>query len=588
MVYLFRLEKFSITEKKLFISISGCSSYHDSKPKISLIFDNKTENRRMPLKINSFFIDHSHNQYFIHGACEYDLEHIFWNKNNYQNITLRLSLMHGEEYFENLELDFNDEILDSDQVYYEVTRQSDEIIISPKQNLVGYYSLLKKYQHFLTIYSYLLLLVGILLIPFFAVDGFLALKGFSEKSPDFQKNRRPAVNFLFHINWKIYEFSNHGLGRRRFNQWLMGRIYSILKHRKIKENQIAFISERRNDISGNFDPIYHETSKNPEISIVKFLNNKPIKNLNIFEVIEYVNILSTSKIILLDDFLPSIHTFDLKDETKLVQLWHAVGAFKTFGFTRIGKKGGPEQFSPNHRSYDYSIVSSREIVKFYAEGFGLSEEKVLATGIPRTDVFFDNEYKKKVESEFYSKYPNLVNKKILLFAPTFRGDGKQDAHYPIKLFPVNQIYESIGDDWAIIIKQHPFVKGKTEIYPEFEDYILDLSHDSEINDLLFISDLIVTDYSSVIFEASLLNIPMLFYAYDLEEYINSRDFYYEYKTFVPGKIVFNSQEIVSSILNEDFESNKIDEFKGRFFDHLDGMSTERVLNLLYSILDNNK
>ena len=167
------------------------------------------------------------------------------------------------------------------------------------------------------------------------------------------------------------------------------------------------------------------------ISIVKFLNTKPIKNLNIFEIIRYVNILSTSKIILLDDFLPSIHTFDLKEETKLIQLWHAVGAFKTFGFTRIGKEGGPEQFSPNHRSYNYAIVSSKEIVKFYAEGFGLSEEKVLVTGIPRTDVFFDNTYKNKVESDFYNKYPQLLNKKILLFAPTFRGEGKYDAHYPL-------------------------------------------------------------------------------------------------------------------------------------------------------------
>jgi len=361
---------------------------------------------------------------------------------------------------------------------------------------------------------------------------------------------------------------------------------SILRHRKIKENQIAFVSERRNDISGNFDPIYHELKKNPEISIVKFLNNKPIKNLNLFEIIRYVNILSTSKIILLDDFLPSIHTFDLKEETKLIQLWHAVGAFKTFGFTRIGKEGGPEQFSPNHRSYNYAIVSSREIVKFYAEGFGLSEEKVLATGIPRTDVFFDNTYKKKVESEFYNKYPHLENKKILLFAPTFRGEGKHDAHYPLKLFPVNQIYENIRDGWAIIIKQHPFVSEKVEISPEFEDYIVDLSQDSEINNLLFISDLLITDYSSVIFEASLLNIPMLFYAYDLEEYINSRDFYYEYETFVPGKIVVKTPEIIDSILNNDFDSEKIDEFKGRFFDQLDGKSTKRVINLLYNLLDN--
>ena len=79
---------------------------------------------------------------------------------------------------------------------------------------------------------------------------------------------------------------------------------------------------------------------------------------------------------------------------------------------------------------------------------------------------------------------------------------------------------------------------------------------------------------------------MLFYAYDLEEYINSRDFYYEYETFVPGKIVFKLEEIIDSILNNDFDSEKIDDFKSRFFDQLDGKSTKRMINLLYNLLDN--
>ena len=79
---------------------------------------------------------------------------------------------------------------------------------------------------------------------------------------------------------------------------------------------------------------------------------------------------------------------------------------------------------------------------------------------------------------------------------------------------------------------------------------------------------------------------MLFYAYDLEEYINSRDFYYEYETFVPGKIVVKTTEIIDSLLNNDFDSEKIDDFKGRFFDQLDGKSTKRVINLLYNLLDN--
>ena len=357
-----------------------------------------------------------------------------------------------------------------------------------------------------------------------------------------------------------------------------------MQRRKVRKNQIAFVSERREDLTGNFEFIYSKIKDDPAISIVKFLNTKPIKSLNLLEMINYVTILSTSKIILLDDFMPSMHTFDLKEETSLIQLWHAVGAFKTFGFSRIGKVGGPEQSSPNHRSYNHAIVSSNEISKFYAEGFGLSEEKVVATGIPRTDIFFNGEYQKKVKSLFYKKYPQLSNKKIILFAPTFRGYGKQDANYPMDIFPLKQIYEGIGNEYAILIKHHPFIKEKMEVPEEYKEVIIDLSQNSEINDLLFISDLVITDYSSIIFESSLLNVPMLFYAYDLDEYIDSRDFYYEYETFVPGKIVFNQKELISAIINHDFETEKIDKFKDKFFEKLDGKSTKRVINLVYDLL----
>ncbi|MCZ3367106.1 MULTISPECIES: CDP-glycerol glycerophosphotransferase family protein [Methanobacterium] len=584
MFHSFQLEKFFIEEKILTVSINGTFDYlnNSKKPKLSITFDNGAENRRLPLQVTSFYLDSG--KCFIHAECEYELEYLFWRE-NYDCISIRFSLMYGGNYIDNLKLNFKNSILASDNIYYKVADKDEKVVILPQKSLEEHKRLNSKYGPLITIYSYLLFFMAVILIPLFALDAVLAQKGISEKSPDFKRTHNKLIAVLFHINWKIYEFSAHGLGRRRFKLWIMGRLYNLLRRRKVRENQIAFVSERREDLTGNFEFIYHKIGDDPSISIVKFLNTKPIKSLSIMEMINYVNILSTSKVILLDDFMPSIHTFDLKDDITLIQLWHAVGAFKTFGFSRIGKEGGPQQFSPNHRSYDRAIVSSKEISKFYAEGFGLSNEKVVATGVPRTDVFFDEEYRKKVESSFYMEYPHLVDKKIILFAPTFRGDGKQDAHYPMDLFNLKQIHEAIGGEYVVIVKHHPFVTEKMKIPPEYKNFIMDLSKNSEINDLLFVSDLVITDYSSVIFESSLLNVPMLFYAYDLEEYIDSRDFYYEFETFVPGKIVFNQEQVINAILNEDFEMEKISKFKNRFFDHLDGRSTERVVDMIYKILN---
>ena len=103
--------------------------------------------------------------------------------------------------------------------------------------------------------------------------------------------------------------------------------------------------------------------------------------------------------------------------------------------------------------------------------------------------------------------------------------------------------------------------------------------------MLFVTDLLITDYSSVVFEASLLDIPMLFYVFDLEEYIESRDFYYDFKSFIPGKEVRTQEQLVSCILNSDFEQEKTEAFKNRFFDYKDGCSSQRAAELIESLLE---
>jgi CDP-ribitol ribitolphosphotransferase len=117
---------------------------------------------------------------------------------------------------------------------------------------------------------------------------------------------------------------------------------------------------------------------------------------------------------------------------------------------------------------------------------------------------------------------------------------------------------------------------KYKIAKKNKEKIFDFSDKSEINDLLFITDVLITDYSSVIYEASLLNIPMLFYAFDLDDYINSRDFYFEYEINVPGKVVYTENDLIQAILNNDYEHEKVEEFCRKNFDIRDGKASERV------------
>lgn len=125
---------------------------------------------------------------------------------------------------------------------------------------------------------------------------------------------------------------------------------------------------------------------------------------------------------------------------------------------------------------------------------------------------------------------------------------------------------------------HPFIKQRSQVLDSH--FFLDLSSQREINDLLFITDILITDYSSVIFEASLLNIPTIFFAYDLENYISERDFFYPYSEYTYGPVVKNEEELVKAIRHPVIDQQKLERFKEKFVASCDGHASERFVEVL--------
>ncbi len=164
--------------------------------------------------------------------------------------------------------------------------------------------------------------------------------------------------------------------------------------------------------------------------------------------------------------------------------------------------------------------------------------------------------------------------------PTFRGDGPRDAHYPLERIDYAALHAlAVERDAVVIVKMHPFVREPLAIPDAFADRLLDGSTSTiDVNDLLFAVDLLVTDYSSIVFEYSTLDGPMLFYAPDLDEYVASRDFYIPFEEFVPGRIVRTFDELLAAIRAEDYLHEKVPAFAARHFAHLDGSSTDRVID----------
>lgn len=551
--------------------------------KLAVKFENEKETRILPLSVTDTSFDEKGN-YIGYAIFDYELDAVFF-RSDLNNFTVTVQAYDGNTYRDIL-VEGNDFNQVKDENEYACSLNQGVINIKRKKPVK-----IPKNNPILAVlifcYRAMEFIIGTALIPLFLLDGIYV--HFLGKKRRFMENTYGGGQLkraLLFAKWRYSSFCRLTMNRATIKKTFLNVATSVMSV-FFKQEYILFVSSRRTDLTGNIayvNDVLQE--KNAKVLFWLVPGKTKYMTFRNFWLLAYR--LARSKVVVVDDFTPVLNEVWAMEHRILIQLWHACGAFKTFGFTRVGKDGGPNQTSTNHRYYNYAIVSSSEIRRFYAEGFGIDVKNVKALGIPRTDDFFKESYKTEIRAKLYKDYPQLQNKKVILFAPTFRGNGAGTAHFPFEKFDVKKILEKLGDEYMIIIKHHPFVEARHPVDSSVKDRVLDLSSESEINDLLFITDLLITDYSSVIFEASLLNIPMLFYAYDLEDYVVNRDFYYPFKNFVPGKIVRSMDDIVEAIEKEDYEGWKVEAFKNRFFDQLDGKSSERVADFIISLLEKGK
>ena len=555
------------------------------KPMVTVIFDNGQENRRIPMPIQAYYPSEDLKTFDFFAGYSYLLNSVFFKESDAEKIRMSLEISYGDNLFVSPVMTESSDLLIYGSEFYNIGfgKKHQDIVIKPlqieqetsiKNNIIcacqGFVNLL---------WSLVLIITAIALFPLFVIEALLNFLCCVKSAP--RNNKSGLMRILFHIKWRVSGIIRKNLSFAYLKLSLAKLGFDLFKLFKVKKNRIVFISNRRDGISGNYEYIYDKLIGNRELDIRTVFDTAE----GYFTCFKYGYYMATAKVLLVDDYIELIYKIPRREDNYLIQVWHACGAFKTFGFSRLGRPGGQKQKNNAHRNYDFCTVSSSEICKYYAEGFGLSLEKVVPTGVPRTDIFFSEEYKEKARNEIYSKYPHLKGKNVILFAPTFRGNGKKSGYYPENRFDFIKLYEHFKGEYVIIIKHHPFVNNRVEIPAEYEGKIIDMSDNEELNELLFITDVLITDYSSVVFEASLLDIPMLFYSFDLQNYIATRGFYYEYDSFVPGKIVYNMDSLIEAIDKKDFESEKINAFKHKFFDELDGKAGQRVANLIVSLLD---
>lgn len=340
-------------------------------------------------------------------------------------------------------------------------------------------------------------------------------------------------------------------------------IYWLYKRVPVDKTKVLFMSRQGDSAGTDFLLLKEEIEKlNPQVKvrmICKTLDGGLLKKLGYVINLAGPQLyeLATSKVAILDSYSIPVSILNHRKELKVVQIWHAMGALKKFGKSIVGKvEGRSEKLAEAmemHRNYDYILASSKESARYFGEAFGYDEERFIIGALPRTDLLLKESYSQECKDKFYEKYPELKGQKLILYAPTIRRTQEDIS----KTEELIQEVKKFGG-YALVVSPHP-VKRKP--YMGVKDILVT---DFSTFELLNVCHYLVTDYSAIVYEAAVKELPIFLYAYDIEEYLANRGFYLDYEKDMPADYRKDAAGIMKMIVSEDWNKERVRAFADRY------------------------
>ena len=345
------------------------------------------------------------------------------------------------------------------------------------------------------------------------------------------------------------------------------------------QNKVTFISRQGNKKSDDMvliEKIIKEKDKNVKlVFLCKKLEGGLVNYIQyLFHMFKQMYHLATSKVIVLDSYCIVACVLKKKKNTVIIQMWHALGAFKKFGYSILDQEEGTKKdlalAMKMHNNYDYIFTSSEYTRQFFSQAFNIKKENSVIMPLPRVDLLTDNNRINNIKNKIIKEYPSLKNKKNIVYAPTFR-KGEED------ISKIKELVKSIDyKKYNLIVKLHPL----TKLNIDFENAINDKKFSTL--DMLSSADIVVTDYSAIVFEAAILRKPIFFYCYDFDKYYEKRNFYLNYKKDMPGIIEQDCKKLVHSIEKNKFDKDKLEEFTKKYIEYEEGNCSDNVANFILS------
>ena len=355
--------------------------------------------------------------------------------------------------------------------------------------------------------------------------------------------------------------------------FLLNLFYAIIKVFTKQRKKILFLSRQTDRPSIDFRMLIGEINNEYEDFDVVVITKRVEKNVksvltkNVLLIFRQMYHLATCSVCVVDGYNISVSVLKHRKSMKVVQIWHSLAAIKKFGYETLdtNRRKKIAKVMRMHKNYDYIICGSNSMIKHFQKAFNYDRFNFYPLGLPRIDYLLSHE---KINGDkIYRKYPKLRNKKIIIYAPTFRGNNN---------YRFNELIDSIDlDRYVLIIKKHPNIKEK--IVTRKNVYTMDKFSTLQ---LLSIVDYVITDYSAFSIEAAILEKPVYLYTYDYDEYVGDTGLNINLEKELPGYVFHDAVSLFNKLDKEKYDMDVIKNFKKKYVCNCNGDVTSNLARFI--------
>lgn len=283
-----------------------------------------------------------------------------------------------------------------------------------------------------------------------------------------------------------------------------------------------------------------------------------------------------------------------KENQTYIQTWHGTPLKRLANDMKVVRMPGTttslykRNFHKETSRWDYLISPNRYSSEIFRTAFWMPAEKTLEIGYPRNDILVNRADDVALQAEIREELNIQEGKKIIMYAPTWRDDEfVKKGSYTFKLkIDLARLQETIGDDYVVLLRMHYLIANALDL-KGFEDFAIDVSNYNDISRLYLISDCLITDYSSVMFDYGILKRPQLFFPYDIEKYATElRGFYIDYHNDLPGPIYTDPDALIEGLKNieliRETYQDQIEAFHQRFCSMENGRAAQYIGDMIYN------